>query len=829
MAATSREFELRLTAKNMASAAIKSVTNELKKSGEHVKSINEKFNLLFSAAIVQQVGGFVKSMVDANDALNDMADRTGISVENLSKLAEVAQAGDTSVETLTKALNKLNIEAVKSPETFEALGIEVLDAGGKMKNSEALFGDVADKISKIDNPARRAAIATQVFGKAGLELMPILKSGRDGIKGWTDDAERLGAVTSTSLAQASGEFNDNIQRLTMSAKGMSNAFAAEVLPSINLLVGAFVEYSAEAAALEKGNEQAESSIESLAKSDSFKTLISVIGFIGDAIQGFANVAQVAFGLVKFNVGQAVNAFVTLGAVARSVFAGDFKGAIAAYKQGLQQASDLVKDFQKTGDSALSGERFSDKLARGLQAAVQKGKASAAEAKKVADDTAAGLTKAGSVSLAAATNIVNGATTQIKNITKVSEEATAKSKKAVEDQKKVAEEFEAISKRLTKKDPANGTLAQNLAKAERDQDKREKIAAFNEKALAKEREKSNAERLEQLQEAAEKTKAAYAAESGMNNKAKMEAAEAALESEKAEQEKAERMQEYIGLQKELAKEELSSEQRMDARLAATRELNDLYAQIKENGTSGTENEAEIKRLKDIAALLQKDKDEKTGIFSTSEIENYAKEIKDLANVAAKADADTATKTEDIIMANAKKRLEELQKDLLSVKFGIDEESVNSEADKLLDTIQNKLKGISIPVALKMPDTYDNSLQFEAGPDPIKRANGGAVYGPGTTTSDSIPALLSNKEHVVNARAAEQPGVRRFLDYLNAGGNLSGIMRLAQGGSVGNVVSTEVQTTNLSIDLRTDKGTIKLPRNPKQEDLEAAIRKANLRRS
>ncbi len=55
-----------------------------------------------------------------------------------------------------------------------------------------------------------------------------------------------------------------------------------------------------------------------------------------------------------------------------------------------------------------------------------------------------------------------------------------------------------------------------------------------------------------------------------------------------------------------------------------------------------------------------------------------------------------------------------------------------------------------------------------------ATGGYVQGPGTTTSDSIPALLSNKEYVINAAAVARYG-KGFFDQVNA-------MRFADGGYV-----------------------------------------------
>ena len=47
-----------------------------------------------------------------------------------------------------------------------------------------------------------------------------------------------------------------------------------------------------------------------------------------------------------------------------------------------------------------------------------------------------------------------------------------------------------------------------------------------------------------------------------------------------------------------------------------------------------------------------------------------------------------------------------------------------------------------------------------------AEGGKVEGPGTATSDSIPAMLSNGEYVINARSAQMIGYDT-LDKLNAG--------------------------------------------------------------
>jgi hypothetical protein len=67
-------------------------------------------------------------------------------------------------------------------------------------------------------------------------------------------------------------------------------------------------------------------------------------------------------------------------------------------------------------------------------------------------------------------------------------------------------------------------------------------------------------------------------------------------------------------------------------------------------------------------------------------------------------------------------------------------------------------------------------------------GGLISGPGTTTSDSILALLSNKEYIVNAQAARR--FRPLLDAINFGDPL----RMANGGALSSVPSMDAGAVN-----------------------------------
>lgn len=116
----------------------------------------------------------------------------------------------------------------------------------------------------------------------------------------------------------------------------------------------------------------------------------------------------------------------------------------------------------------------------------------------------------------------------------------------------------------------------------------------------------------------------------------------------------------------------------------------------------------------------------------------------------------------------------------------ETKIHAEAGQAFRTING------VKVALRNLDgtvstTYIRTVRSEHMANRLERgrATGGYISGPGTATSDSIPAWLSNGEYVIKAAAVDHYG-SAFFDAANsmrlASGGLVGAMRLANGGSV-----------------------------------------------
>ena len=189
------------------------------------------------------LGVAVKHSLDHADALGKAAQKAGVSVQALSRLEYAARLSDVSMEGLTGSLTKLGKAMVDATTdktgaasiAFKALGIDVRDASGNIRDSNAVFLDIADRFGRMEDGATKSTLAMQLFGKAGAELIPLLNSGRDGLKQMADEADRVGFTLKTSTTDAAQAVNDSFTRLGLAFEGVSNRVTEAALPSLKNL------------------------------------------------------------------------------------------------------------------------------------------------------------------------------------------------------------------------------------------------------------------------------------------------------------------------------------------------------------------------------------------------------------------------------------------------------------------------------------------------------------------------------------------------------------------------------------------------------------------
>ena len=209
----------------------------------------------FTAAVAAAVTALGKATVQAAsyaDEMITMSKVTGISTDDLQAYSYAAELVDVSLETMTAALGR-NTKSMASAQkgtaayadAYAALGIEVTDANGELRDGETVFWEAIEALGKIENETQRDALAMQLFGKSARDLNPLIEAGADAMAQYVEEARAMGAVMSSEQLESLGEFDDAMQRLKSGAEAGKRALGLILLPQFKELAGKGVELLSE--------------------------------------------------------------------------------------------------------------------------------------------------------------------------------------------------------------------------------------------------------------------------------------------------------------------------------------------------------------------------------------------------------------------------------------------------------------------------------------------------------------------------------------------------------------------------------------------------------
>jgi hypothetical protein len=181
----------------------------------------------------------IRGAINTADDMGELAQKVGVPVEALSALKYAAKVLGVEFEGLQTGLTRLSRGMADNPEKFEALGVAVRDAQGQMRPTADVLRDVANLFQAMPDGAEKTALAMDLFGKSGADLIPMLNAGSQGIGTLMEDARKLGLVISQETADSAGRFNENLDKLRGAAEGLAMIIAAHLAPVLEQ-ISAFV-------------------------------------------------------------------------------------------------------------------------------------------------------------------------------------------------------------------------------------------------------------------------------------------------------------------------------------------------------------------------------------------------------------------------------------------------------------------------------------------------------------------------------------------------------------------------------------------------------------
>lgn len=181
---------------------------------------------LAKAAAVAFAGSFVVSgIVNTTKAglayassLGETAQQLGVSTRALQEYTFAAtQTGieqatlESGLAKLTRTLGEAQSGGKKQAEAFAAVGVSYAEL--RRLTPDEAFRRVAEGLGKINDPARRAAIEVDLFGKAGQKLDTLLSGGVKQIDELSRAANELGVVLSDDAIANADQTADKISAL----------------------------------------------------------------------------------------------------------------------------------------------------------------------------------------------------------------------------------------------------------------------------------------------------------------------------------------------------------------------------------------------------------------------------------------------------------------------------------------------------------------------------------------------------------------------------------------------------------------------------------------
>ena len=168
--------------------------------------------------------------IDAADAMNDLSQRVGIAVKDLAKYELAASQSGTTMESLAKGIKGLAGNLMEHGDALKKAGITATTADGAMKQLAEVFANMPDGMEKT-------TLAVKLFGKSGMDLIPMLNMGADGLEKAAEKSAKYAAQMAI-MAPMADAYNDNMAEIAMSSKVVGMSIVNDMLPSMVSITGA---------------------------------------------------------------------------------------------------------------------------------------------------------------------------------------------------------------------------------------------------------------------------------------------------------------------------------------------------------------------------------------------------------------------------------------------------------------------------------------------------------------------------------------------------------------------------------------------------------------
>lgn len=200
--------------------------------------------------VTRALVGTVERTLEHADAIDEASQAAGINTDALQELTYAAGFSAIGMEALTQTVGIFarNAQAAKDgsadmASAFRKAGVSMADI--KSKSPDELLMQLADTFAAMPAGTEKTALALQLFGRSGKQLIPFLNDGSAGIGRLRQEARDMGLVLDEAGIKAGVGAADAIVKLKASVTGLVQSAIVPLIPMIREAVDGLKSWIAE--------------------------------------------------------------------------------------------------------------------------------------------------------------------------------------------------------------------------------------------------------------------------------------------------------------------------------------------------------------------------------------------------------------------------------------------------------------------------------------------------------------------------------------------------------------------------------------------------------
>lgn len=305
------------------------------------------------------------TMIEDTKHLSEMLGATTEEIQVLQRAASFAEVDvdmlNRNIKIMTKNLGMASIGLGTAGDGLSQIGLDAqtLIRLPLLEQIEMISGG----LNKLGTSSQRAAIAQQIFGRGGMEMLPFLAAGGEALTELRGEMEVTGELFSNFEAAAVDDMGDSMGRLRGIFQAFKNQLVIQLAPAVQYITELMQNFAKSFGGarplMTKAIEYAVAGMEKLVNGAQvlygmwFKIKGVILSVVAGISKTFGILGSIIGGLISGDLTQLKNAF--------SIIGNTFKLALLEAVNALAMGLDAVlgKMGMKTGVSDLTSKMITD--------------------------------------------------------------------------------------------------------------------------------------------------------------------------------------------------------------------------------------------------------------------------------------------------------------------------------------------------------------------------------------------------------------------------------------------------------------------------------------